>query len=94
MQLNLPEVEDDASVAAEETAGVPVLYPELGSEDPESDVEAPQAVASDVEASETEVSENEEQLVVSEWPDPNKPTAIASLETRGADDDKDASANG
>jgi hypothetical protein len=48
----------------------------------------------DVETSEAELSEDEEQLVVSEWPDPNKPTAIASLETREADDDEDVSANG
>ena len=41
-----------------------------------------------------ESPDDEEQLVVSEWPDPNKPTAITSLETREADDDKDASANG
>jgi segregation and condensation protein B len=79
VQLNLPEVEEDASAAAEETTDVPILYPEVGAEDSESAVEAP---------------EDEEQLVVSEWPDPNKPTAVASLETREADDDKDASANG
>jgi segregation and condensation protein B len=91
VQLNLPEVEEDAGAAAEETADVPILYPELGSEDPEPEVEASEAEA---EASEAEVPEEEEQLVVSEWPDPNKPTAIASLETHEADDDKDASANG
>jgi len=102
VQLNLPAVEEDASAAAEETTDVPVLYPELGSE--ESDVEASDAEASEPEApdtevpeaegSDTEAPEDEEQLVVSEWPDPNKPTAIGSLETREADDDKDASANG
>jgi len=104
VQLNLPAVEEDASAAAEETTDVPVLYPELGSEESESDVEASEAEASEPEApdtevpeaegSDTEAPEDEEQLVVSEWPDPNKPTAIGSLETREADDDKDASANG
>jgi segregation and condensation protein B len=84
VQLNLPEVEEDVSAAAEETADVPVLYPEVSAEDS----------APHVETSEAELSEDEEQLVVSEWPDPNKPSAIASLETREADDDEDVSANG
>jgi segregation and condensation protein B len=84
VQLNLPEVEEDVSAAVEETTDVPVLYPEVSVEDSEPDVEA----------SEAEMSEDEEQLVVSEWPDPNKPTAIASLKTREADDDEDVSANG
>ena len=84
VQLNLPEVEEDMSAAAEETTDVPILYQEVGPEESESDAEGPEA----------SVSEDEEQLVVSEWPDPNKPTAIASLETREADDDEDVSANG
>jgi segregation and condensation protein B len=79
VQLNLPEVEEDGSAGPEETADVPILYPEVGVEEPEAGEES---------------SDDEEQLVVSEWPDPNKPTAITSLETREADDDKDASANG
>ena len=79
VQLNLPEVEEDGSAGPEETADVPILYPEVGLEEPEAGEES---------------SDDEEQLVVSEWPDPNKPTAITSLETREADDDKDASANG
>ena len=79
VQLNLPEVEEDVSAGPEETSDVPILYPEVGLEEPEAAEESP---------------DDEEQLVVSEWPDPNKPTAITSLETREADDDKDASANG
>ncbi|HSM30008.1 MAG TPA: SMC-Scp complex subunit ScpB [Woeseiaceae bacterium] len=79
VQLNLPEVEEDVGTGPEETADVPILYPEVG-------VEAPDAGE--------ESADDDEQLVVSEWPDPNKPTAITSLETREADDDKDASANG
>lgn len=80
VQLNLPEVEEDVGAGVEETADVPILYPEVGLEEPE--------------AGEEESQDDEEQLVVSEWPDPNKSTAITSLETREADDDKDASANG
>ena len=38
--------------------------------------------------------EFDEELVVSEWPDPADSTPVASLETREGDDDKDASANG
>ena len=79
VQLNLPEVEEDASAGPEETADVPILYPEVGVEESETGEESPG---------------DEDQLVVSEWPDPNKPTAITSLDTREADDDKDASANG
>lgn len=79
VQLNLPEVEEDVSAGPEETSDVPILYPEVGLEEPEAAEES---------------LDDEEQLVVSEWPDPNKPTAITSLETREADDDKDASANG
>ena len=88
VQLNLPEVEEDVSVAGDETADVPILYPEVGVDDSEPEVGA------DDSESAIESPDDEEQLVVSEWPDPNKPTAIASLETREADDDKDASANG
>ena len=88
VQLNLPEVEEDVSVAGDETADVPILYPEVGVDDSEPEVGA------DDSESGIESPDDEEQLVVSEWPDPNKPTAIASLETREADDDKDASANG
>lgn len=79
VQLNLPAVEDDVSTGSEETADVPILYPEVGMEAADAGEEA---------------ADEEEQLVVSEWPDPNKPTAVTSLETREADDDKDASANG
>ena len=41
-----------------------------------------------------EIADVEEQLVVSEWPDPSEPSVIASLDSGEADDDKDASANG
>ena len=94
VQLNLPEVEENIGVAADETADVPVLYPEVGAESSASD--ATEHDDSEPEGSESDVAapDDEEELVVSEWPDPNKPTAIASLETRKADDDKDASANG
>jgi segregation and condensation protein B len=37
---------------------------------------------------------DEEELVVSEWPDPAESTSVASLETGDGDDDKDASASG
>lgn len=93
VQLNLPEVEEEAGGEAEPTINVPVLYPE----------DAPEETAADESAAETdaeteevlpELADIEEQLVVSEWPDPNKPTVIASLEPGESDDDKDASASG
>jgi len=36
----------------------------------------------------------EEELLVSEWPDPVESTGVATLETHDGNDDKDASANG
>lgn len=61
VQLNLPEVDEQSESGVEETiesmaSGIPVLYPE-GEEEPEE------------EDPEFEAEENEE-LVVSEWPDP------------------------
>ncbi len=87
VQLNLPEVEEAASGDADVAAEVPVLYPNIGAEqgapegrDPDSDVTAP-----------SESESEEEELVVSEWPDPLSP--VGSLETSDGNDDKDASAN-
>lgn len=88
VQLNLPEVEEPAGAEMDATADVPVLYPELEAEEPVGEELAePDQLLPDI-------ADVEEQLVVSEWPDPNKPTVIASLDTAEADDDKDASANG
>lgn len=88
VQLNLPEVEEELGPPAEATGNVPVLYPE--------DVPAVDEVA-EAEAEEEprpEIADVEEQLVVSEWPDPSKPAVFASLDSGDNDDDKDASANG
>ncbi|MGA8204331.1 MAG: SMC-Scp complex subunit ScpB [Woeseiaceae bacterium] len=74
VQLNLPEVEDDAETG--DTNIVPVLYPEI----PEEELrEAPAAVELDeslevealpeLEALEDDL-EDDEELVVSDWPDP------------------------
>jgi segregation and condensation protein B len=82
VQLNLPEVEEGADTDAETVSDVPVLYPEIGAEDNESD---------EAEAESGEVVPDEEELVVSEWPDPLAP--VASLETNEVNDDKDASTN-
>jgi segregation and condensation protein B len=76
VQLNLPEVEEEAMLGADAA--------QEGSGD-----------LPDVEEPLPEIADVEEQLVVSEWPDPSKPTIIASLDASEADeDDKDASANG
>ncbi len=94
VQLNLPEVEEELGAPADATVDVPVLYPEVTAEDSE----AGQGASGDIAGPEEplpEIADVEEQLVVSEWPDPNKPAVIASLDTVEAeDDDKDASANG
>jgi segregation and condensation protein B len=94
VQLNLPEVDEELSAGIDATADVPVLYPDgdageaAGTEQASGDSPEPE------EASQPEIAEVEEQLVVSEWPDPNKPTIVASLDAGETDDDKDASANG
>ena len=61
VQLNLPEVEEDTSNEDMVPHDLPVLYPEIEDDDEDTDAEAdaPQ-----------EISELEEELVVSEWPDP------------------------
>jgi segregation and condensation protein B len=97
VQLNLPEVEDEAAGEPEPTANVPVLYPEDVPEDePEEASAGEPAPEPETEPEEPlpEIADVEEQLVVSEWPDPNKPSVIASLEPAEGDDDKDKSASG
>ena len=97
VQLNLPEVEDEAAGEPEPTANVPVLYPEDVPEDELEEATAGEPAAeTETEPEEPlpEIADVEEQLVVSEWPDPNKPSVIASLEPAESDDDKDASASG
>ena len=86
VQLNLPEVEEDAEPGADAIAEVPVLYPEIDVEDRGlGDAEAEPGAEAPMET-----SPDEEELVVSEWPDPLAPAA--SLETSEASDDKDATA--
>lgn len=102
VQLDLPDVESAGetavtvgiaaneevdAAAAEESAnqeGDPVA-----AEPEEGDGEAPPEEA----AASTEAPGDDE-LVVSEWPDPADAGAIATLETRDGDDDRDASAGG
>lgn len=93
VQLNLPEVEEELTPVTGATANVPVLYPEIEAEGSAVDEHA-NAEVPDEEEPLPEIADVEEQLVVSEWPDPSEPSVIASLESDEADDDKDASANG
>ncbi len=93
VQLNLPEVEEELVAPTDATANVPVLYPEDAPVEDES-AEAASEEASAEDEPLPEIADVEEQLVVSEWPDPNKPAVFASLDTGDKVDDKDASANG
>jgi segregation and condensation protein B len=105
VQLNLPEVDEGDTGAAEGTMDVPVLYPEneeeavtagrAGSDEAATTGEPGTEDGAEPREALPEIADVEEQLVVSEWPDPNKPIVVASLD-RGEpdDDDKDASANG
>ncbi len=103
VQLNLPEVEDTATAeVGPDNVDVPVLHPEAGVV---SDAEPGEAVDAADAAEETHTDlpelepidlkdDDEEELVVSEWPDPVESTGVATLETRDGSDDKDASAGG
>lgn len=93
VQLNLPEVDEAAYAGTEPTADVPILYPEVQAEAPPAEEPVLEEMA-EPEKVLPEIADVEEQLVVSEWPDPNKPTVIASLDAGEADDDEDASASG
>lgn len=75
VQLNLPEVEQDTSDEAPVIPDLPVLYPEIGEEEDEGDVEnAELTQVADETAEEgsegTLAEDDEDELVVSEWPDP------------------------
>jgi hypothetical protein len=92
VQLDLPAVDEDLNAEPEQTPDVPVLYPEVEAEVPAAETRSGQDVPEESEAP-REIKHVEEKLVVSEWPDPSKPTIVASLESE-QEDDKDASANG
>ena len=65
IQLNLPEVEEDTSTDPPEAHDLPVLYPEV-----DADADADADAEDEGEEILDEVAIDEEQLVVSEWPDP------------------------
>ncbi len=81
VQLNLPEVEDEAGSAAPESTDLPVLYPEIPAEeadDSSADSEAAPAETSvnpeddipELTPIDSDSDEVADDLVVSEWPDP------------------------
>ena len=74
VQLNLPEVEEDTSDEAPVIPELPVLYPEI--EEDEDDTEKAELTEASEEMAEadgeapSEADADEDELVVSEWPDP------------------------
>lgn len=111
VQLNLPAVEEDEGTAMPEIPELPVLYPEIteedigdGSDDIESAFDSdevgteipeliPELVPVELE-SDADTSADDE-LLVSEWPDPAEPAAALSIDSESDDAvDKDASASG
>jgi len=62
VQLNLPEVEEDTSEEHPVIPDIPVLYPEIGSDEV--------VVADDSDESPPPVGDENDKLIVSEWPDP------------------------
>ena len=63
-------------------------------EESDATAEAAAEEPSDEEEAAPEIADVEEQVGVSEWPDPNKHAVFVSLDKGDPDDDKDASANG
>ena len=75
--------------ADDEVAELPVDDTDAHADEQVAEEEPAREGAQTVEAAADETDE----LVVSEWPDPKDPKAIATLDTHG-DDDRDASAGG
>ena len=66
VQLNLPEVEEDLTGDTEEVSELPVLYPEIGVED-----QAPEPMPVEEQLAVTEeVPIEDDDLIITEWPDP------------------------
>ena len=80
VQLNLPEVEEDAANDEAPSTDLPVLYPEVGDdEDVDEDGSAAAPAEDEAEPEGDSAAEEiadlvpeEEELVVSKWPDPAK----------------------
>lgn len=70
VQLNLPEVEEDTSDEAPVVPDLPVLYPEIEGDDDEDADEAIEEVAEDGNEVPSVEDTEEDELIVSEWPDP------------------------
>ena len=66
VQLNLPEVEEDLTGTTADVTDLPVLYPEIGVEDEELE---PAPVEEQL-AVDAEVPIDDDDLIITEWPDP------------------------
>ena len=74
VQLNLPEVEEDTSDEAPVIPELPVLYPEIEGDKDDTEkaelTEASEEMAEEDGDAPPEADADEDELVVSEWPDP------------------------
>lgn len=70
VQLNLPEVEEDQTEEPAQVADVPVLYPEVSAEETPDDLEADAEESIPEEIADLVRDDEDEELVVSKWPDP------------------------
>jgi len=74
VQLNLPEVEEDTSDEAPVIPELPVLYPEIEEDEDDTEkaelTEASEEMAEEDGDASPEADADEDELVVSEWPDP------------------------
>ena len=66
VQLNLPEVEEDLTSDTPEVSDLPVLYPEIGVEGADAE---PASVEEQLAAA-GEVPIDDDDLIITEWPDP------------------------
>jgi len=69
VQLNLPEVEEGLETEVAEVTDLPVLYPEI-TEDGVTDETDDGATPELEPVTEKDKSDDDDELVVSEWPDP------------------------
>lgn len=81
VQLNLPEVEEDATEEPADVTEVPVLYPEVAIAEPAENDDAA------VDTADEFPDADFEELIVSEWPDPVTDTPLDD------DEDQDATAS-
>ena len=88
-------VAEDQEASAEDSVAEEAVAEDAGPDTPDDgDAQASEPVADESAKASAEASSSDDELVVSQWPDPNDARAIATLKTSEDDDDRDVSAGG